>query len=159
MSVNRYYVIIWRECKSLNNKNTLHFAGISDRTVRRKPFINAKNWEKWIDFAIVYLQKSLTFWENVMIWKCIFYNLSINADKYIDLLRDNSFNDVIKLGMEERYHFQWDNDPKYIAIKIKKNGSYIWCTYVTYWQPQLLNINLIKNLWLILDLEIKKEKY
>lgn len=66
---------------------------------------------------------------NVMIWGCMAYNdvanvafieTIMNAEKYIEVLRSNLSEIVIKLNINETYYFQQDNDTKHTTNKTKE---------------------------------------
>jgi hypothetical protein len=103
---------------------------------------------------------------HVMIWGCMAYNGvgsialidgTMNASNYIEVLHSNISCSVLKLAINDSYHFQQDNDPKHNAKNIRE-----WLLYnvrrrlIT--PPQSLDINLIENLWHLLDLELRKRK-
>lgn len=81
----------------------------------------------------------------------------MNADKYIDILRCNLAKSVQKLGIENSYFFQQDNDPKHTAHKTKE-----WLLYnarkVFPTPPQSPDINPIENLWSLLEVKLRKLK-
>lgn len=62
---------------------------------------------------------------NVMVWGCMasngvgnldFIDTKMTASTYIDVLRNNLLSSARKLGLEQTFHFQQDNDPKHTAI-------------------------------------------
>ncbi|KAK2578548.1 hypothetical protein KPH14_012577 [Odynerus spinipes] len=81
----------------------------------------------------------------------------MNAEKYIGVLWNNFEESAIKLELYGTYYFQQDNDPKHTAKKTRE-----WLLYNVPKQlvtlPQSPVINLIENLWHILDIEIRKRQ-
>ena len=79
----------------------------------------------------------------------------MNADKYIDILSENLEPSILKIGLENGFLFQQDNDPKHTARKTQKffRGSRI---KVLEWPPQSPDLNPIENLWSILDAKLDK---
>ncbi|CAK9814099.1 Transposable element Tcb2 transposase [Anthophora plagiata] len=103
---------------------------------------------------------------NVMLWGCMgyygvgniaFIEESMNAEKYIDILRNNLPESTKKLRLNRTYYFQQDNDPQHTAKKTKE-----WLLYNVPKQlitpPQSPDINSIENLWHLLNIEIRKRK-
>lgn len=101
---------------------------------------------------------------NIMVWGCFAWSgvgeLAqidgiMNADKYIDILSENLEPSVLKIGLENGFLFQQDNDPKHTARKTQKffRGSRI---KVLEWPPQSPDLNPIENLWSILDAKLDK---
>jgi hypothetical protein len=72
----------------------------------------------------------------------------MNAKGYVNILRGNLKKSVRKLGIQDSYFFQQDNDPKY-AARIARE----WLLYNARGSlekpPQSQDINPIENLWLI----------
>ncbi|CAK9818393.1 Transposable element Tc1 transposase [Anthophora quadrimaculata] len=103
---------------------------------------------------------------HVMVWGCMSYhgvgNLvfidgNMNADDYINVLRNNLLSSATKMGIDGNFLFQQDNDPKHTARKTRE-----WLLYNVPKQlptpPQSPDINPIENLWHIIDLKIRKNK-
>lgn len=101
---------------------------------------------------------------NVMVWGCMSYNgvgnlqiidEKMTASTYIDVLRHNMKDSAKKLGVENTFIFQQDQDPKHTAIKTKE-----WLLYnaprrlVT--PPQSPDLNPIEHIWHLLDEKIRK---
>ena len=66
-----------------------------------------------------------------MLWECFSWNgvgdgsliqieRIMNADKYIEIINENLEKAVLKLGLEEEFILQQDNDPKHTAKKTNK---------------------------------------
>lgn len=104
---------------------------------------------------------------HVMVWGCVSFHgvgklavieSTMNAEMYVDVLRQNLLSSVQKLGIENSYIFQQDRDPKHTAQKTKE-----WLLYNVRSQlhtpPQSPDINIIENLWHKLDVEIRKRKF
>lgn len=79
----------------------------------------------------------------------------MNAEKYVNVLRGNLKKSVRKLGIEQSYMFQQDNDPKHTAKKTKE-----WLLYNTRKMfptpPQSPDVNPIENLWATLESKLRK---
>lgn len=101
---------------------------------------------------------------NVMVWGCmsargvgelVIIDGIMNAEKYVEVLRGNLKKSVQKLGIENSYLFQQDNDPKHTAKKTKE-----WLLYnarqMLPTPPQSPDINPIENLWAQLEVKIRK---
>lgn len=101
---------------------------------------------------------------SIMIWGCFAWsgvgNLvkidgTLTADKYIDILSENLEISSLRIGLEDDFVFQQDNDPKHTAIKTQTffKSNRIKCLD---WPPQSPDLNPIENLWSILDEKIDK---
>jgi hypothetical protein len=90
-----------------------------------------------------------------MVWGCMGYagggELAIverimNAKGYVNILRGNLKNSARKLGTQDSYLFQQDNDPKHTARITRE-----WLLYnvgaLLETPPQSPDINPILNLW------------
>lgn len=185
----------------------LNSEGLHGRVPRKKPYISETNRKKRLAFAREYVQKPLSFWENVvfsdeskfnlfgsdgrrtiwrhrnealkkqnvlttvkhggghvMVWGCVFYhgvgNLvriegNLNAEGYVNILRRNLRVSVEKMGIQDQYYFQQDNDPKHTARRTKE-----WLIFNVPRQlhtpPQSPDINIIENLRHALDQNVRK---
>jgi hypothetical protein len=103
---------------------------------------------------------------HAMVWGCMDYagggelaNVEgiMNAKGYMNILRDNLKNSVRKLGIQDSYVFQQDNDPKHTARVTRE-----WLLYnvrgLLETPPQSPDINAIENLWSLLETKITKCK-
>jgi transposase len=101
-----------------------------------------------------------------MVWGCMCYagvgELAVvgimNAKGNVNILRGNLEKSVRKLGIQDSYLFQQDNDPKHTALKTRE-----WLLYnargLLGTPPQSPDINPIENLWSLLKTKIRKCKY
>ena len=99
-----------------------------------------------------------------MVWGCmaaggvgnlVFIEGAMNKDDYLKILRDNLSPSVEKLGLDQSWVFQQDNDPKHTAKLVKE-----WLLHRTPKQldhpPQSQGLNPIEHLWEHLDKQIRK---
>jgi transposase len=95
-----------------------------------------------------------------MVWGCMGYagvgELAIvegimNAKGYVNILRGNLKKNVRKLGINNSYLFQQDNDPKHTALLYNARG-------LLETPPQSPDINPIENLWSLFETKIRKCK-
>ncbi len=85
----------------------------------------------------------------------VFIHGNLTARMYVDVLHHTLKDSARKLGLEKTFIFQQDNDPKHTAGITKE-----WLLYNVRRQlktpPQSPNINLVGNLWHLLDHNIRK---
>jgi transposase len=93
-----------------------------------------------------------------MVWGCMGYvsvgELAIvegimNAKGYVNILQGNLKKRVRKLGIQDSYFFQQDNDPKHTARITREWLLYNACGLLET-PPQPPDINPIENLWSLL---------
>lgn len=100
---------------------------------------------------------------SVMVWGCMsasgvgnlhIINGIMDQNKYLDILRQNLIPSVQKLGLDGRYKFYQDNDPKHKALNVR-----LWllynCPHVLETPPQSPDLNVIEHLWAHLEEKLK----
>ncbi len=102
----------------------------------------------------------------VLVWSCmvasgggnlVFIDEHMTAMMYVNILRANLKTSGRKLGLEDCFHFQQDNNWKHTMLCtfefLLYNGP---CRLST--PPQSPNMNIIENLWSLLEVEVRKKK-
>jgi hypothetical protein len=92
---------------------------------------------------------------SVMVWGCfsaagvgnlVFIDGIMDHKVYINILKENLATSAARLGIENKFHFYQDNDPKH-----KATNTRLWllynCPKVMETPPQSPDINPIENLW------------
>lgn len=101
---------------------------------------------------------------HVMVWGCFskkgvgqlaFIDGNMDANMYIDILRENLHRSAEKLGIRRTFKFYQDNDPKHKA-HITREWLLYNCPKVLETPPQSPDINPIENLWELLDRKVRE---
>ncbi|KAK7576331.1 hypothetical protein V9T40_001250 [Parthenolecanium corni] len=102
----------------------------------------------------------------VLVWGCMaakgvgnleFIEGNMTAQMYIDILRTNLKSSARKLGLQNSFRFQQDNDPKHTA-HISREFLRINAPRQLVTPPQSPDMNPIENLWSLLEVAIRKRK-
>ncbi|GBL83141.1 hypothetical protein AVEN_165354-1 [Araneus ventricosus] len=76
---------------------------------------------------------------------------------YLYILHNNLKQSAKNLGLDGNFIFQHDNDPKHMARNLKMLCLF-HCKQQLYTPPQSPDINIIENLWAILETAVQKHK-
>jgi transposase len=82
----------------------------------------------------------------------------MNAEGFVNILLGNLKKSVRKIGIQDSYLFQQDNDPKHMA-RITREWLLYDASGLLETPPQSPDINPIENLWSLLETKIRKCKY
>lgn len=104
---------------------------------------------------------------NVMVWGCIaacgvgnlvFISEKINKQIYKNILEENLYESVAKLGLDSRtFLFQQDNDPKHSSYLVQEWLIYHCKQLKT--PPQSPDLNPIEHVWELLEKGSVSTKY
>lgn len=91
---------------------------------------------------------------SVGVGKLEFIESTMNKEEYIDLLKRNLLQSTEDLGIRDIFRFYQDNDPKHKSGIVQT--WLIWnCPHVIKTPPPSSYLNVIENLWHILELSIR----
>lgn len=100
---------------------------------------------------------------HVMVWGCMsssgvgsLHCIEGNMDKfqYLNILKANILQSAEKLGIRENFSFYQDNDPKHKSGIVQTYLIYN-CPHMLQTPPQSPDINVIENLWHLLETKIR----
>lgn len=103
---------------------------------------------------------------SVMVWACMsaagtgrltFIETTMDKFKYLQILKDNLLQSAEDLGIKSDFRFYQDNDPKHKAGIVQSWLIYN-CPHLMTPPPQSPDLNVIENLWSILETNIRKHK-
>ena len=103
---------------------------------------------------------------SVMVWGCMssagvgnleFIEGTMDKNMYLNILRSNLLQSAENLGIKEKFRFYQDNDPKHKAAVVQ--SWLIWnCPHLMTPPAQSPDMNVIENLWALLDKNIRSHK-
>ncbi len=88
----------------------------------------------------------------------VFFDEHMTAMMYVNILHANLKTSARKLGLEDCFHFQQDNNLKHTALCTSEfllyNGPRRLSTL-----PQSPNMNVIENLWSLLEVKVREKNF
>lgn len=103
---------------------------------------------------------------NVMVWACMsaagvgnleFIESTMDKTRYLEILKGNLLESAEKLGIRDNFRFYQDNDPKHKSGIVQT--WLVWnCPHVMQPPAQSPDMNVIENLWAILDTNVRKRQ-
>ncbi len=88
----------------------------------------------------------------------VFIDGHMTAMTYVNISRANLKTSARKLGLEDCFHFQQDNNPKHTVMCTPKFLLYNGPRRIST-PPQSPNMSIIENLWSLLEAEVREKKF